>query len=291
LERGGTLRGYFAAVLVRKGPFRILGSPLSGTMSEYLGPIGHGEFPVEGFLEALERFCRDRRIHQLELGSAILPPELMRRHGYEVIEWSTLEVGLRAHGSLWETVSGKARNRIRRAQTSRLVARDTADPEFARNHFVLVEDVFRRQGLRPPFSQGDFEVLCNQLRPRDEVFTVEVRHPDHPLPVASGIFPHDRGTVYSLSAGSSQLGREWCANDLMHWTVMELAASRGLSRYRMGDNYRAPRTGGRFKDKFGGHSEPVFRFVRHYSTLARYARRAFVALRRLRQRAGPFRGG
>ena len=77
-EERGITRGYFAATLVRKGPFRILGSPLSGSLTEYLGPTGPREFPVEDFLSALDRLCRALRIHQVELGSPILPPALNR---------------------------------------------------------------------------------------------------------------------------------------------------------------------------------------------------------------------
>ena len=103
--------------------------------------------------------------------------------------------------------------------------------------------------------------------------------------LASGVFPHDGNRVYSLSTGSSILGRQLCANDLLHWTVLRLACERGLSQYRMGDNYRVPASGGKFKDKFSGSYEPVYRFVRHYSALARHARRVYVALQHLKQRA------
>jgi hypothetical protein len=291
VERGGQTLGYFAAQLIRKGPFRILGSPLSGSMSEYLGPIGNRDFPVEEFLEALDRLCRARGIHQLELGSPALEPAMMRKHNYEVMEWRTLQAGLDPVSEImWDALSGKARNRIRRARGFGLVTRDSAEPDFVARHYELVLEVFRRQGIRPRFSQADYQTLCGRLKPREEVFTIEVRHPDGPQPVASGIFPHDRETVYSLSTASSDQGRAWCANDLMHWTAMVLAGTRGLSRYRMGDNYRSPASGSRFKDKFAGQSEPVYRFIRHYSSLARHSRRMLVALQRLRQRASRFRG-
>jgi hypothetical protein len=90
--------------------------------------------------------------------------------------------------------------------------------------------------------------------------------------------------VYSLSTASSDRGRGLCANDLLHWSLMELAGARGLVRYRMGDNYRRPVSGSGFKEKFGGRPVPVFRYLRHYSQLARYSRRAFVSFRRLGRR-------
>jgi hypothetical protein len=281
ISQDGLTRGYFPALLIRKGPFRILGSPLPGGWSEYQGPVGDPDLPVEPFLEALDRLCRTRRIHQLELGSPRFEPAEMSRRGYQVMQWRTLRVPLsREPEPMWTALSGKARNRIRRAQGLGLVA-ESSGPGFVERHFRHVAEVFGRQGLRPPIALQDCRALFDRLSSRDELFALEIRHPETGESLASGMFPHDGSTVYSLTSGSSARGREWSANELLHWRVMILAGERGLADYRMGDNYRTPVAGGGFKDKFGGVPEPVFRYVRHYSALARYARSVFVTLRRL----------
>ncbi len=282
LDQQGSTLGFFPATLTRKGPFRILGSPLSGSLTEDLGPTGPPGFPVEQFLSALDRFCASHRIHQVELGSPLFEPDVMRRFGYEVRQWRTLEVPLApSRTRLWQTISSNARNRVRKAERSGLMVRLAGGPDFASRHYALVRQVFRRQRLRPPISEEDVEALCARMAPRDQVFTLEIVHPEREEVLASGLFPHDRGTVYSLSTASSDRGREFCANELLHWSLMELAGSRGVARYRMGDNHRSPVAGKGFKDKFGGSPVPVFRYLRHYSRLARHSRRVFVALRRM----------
>lgn len=282
---GGRTVGYFPALLVRKGPFRILGSPVSASMSEHMGPVANSDMPVEPFLVALDTLCRSLRVAQAELGSPLLRPEDMRAHGYEVNEWNTLQVALSPDvNAMFAALNGKARNRIRKAQKLGLLVEDVSAAAFPAEHFEAVCEVFARQGLAPPFPRSDYDALFKHLKPADLVFTIQVRHPDTREVLASGLFPHDARRAYSLSTATSMRGRECYASDLLHWSLISLAGTRGLQYYRMGDNYRPPTSGGRFKDKFSGEAEPVHRYVRHYSALARHARNAYVAWQRLRQR-------
>jgi len=284
LVQDGRVTAYFPALLVRRGPFRILGSPLSGTMTESLGPVGDSSLQIPAFLSALNHCCRARGIHYLELGSPLFDPELMQQYGYQLNEWNTLEVNLSESAErMWSDLSGKARNRIRKAERLGLITRVSTDPAFLDRHFLLVRQVFGRHRRSSPFARADLQTVCDSLGPVGQVFLIEVHRPEVPEPVASGIFPHDSGMVYSLSTASSEEGRVLCANDLMHWDLMRRAGQLGLSRYRMGDNYRIAKQSSRFKDKFGGSPVTVRRFVRHSSPLARYSSELFGAWKRLRQ--------
>jgi lipid II:glycine glycyltransferase (peptidoglycan interpeptide bridge formation enzyme) len=208
----------------------------------------------------------------------------MKNHGFQQNEWNTLEVGLlESTESLWASLSSKARNRIRKAEGFGLVVRSSPSPGFLERHFPLVQGVFRRHRRAPPLARADLQTICS-LEPAGKVFLIEVLHPEKGEPVASGVFPHDSEVVYSLSTASSEQGRALCANDLLHWGLIRLAGAAGLTRYRMGDNYRVAQDSSRFKDKFGGSPVTVRRFVRHSSPLARYSSELFGAWKRLRQR-------
>ncbi len=62
--------GYFCGVVVRKGPFRVLGSPLRGWWTPLMGPVIN-DFDADKFLFALDQFCRGQNIQYVELCSPL----------------------------------------------------------------------------------------------------------------------------------------------------------------------------------------------------------------------------
>lgn len=271
---GGRTAGYFAALLLRKGPMKILGSPLSGWMTEYMGPVAPPDFDVPEFLGAVDRLCRGRGIHQIEMGSPLLPRGTMAEGGYETMEWMTFRIPLSADETrLWEGISGKARNRIRKARAEGLVVEETDDDSFADEHFQMLIDVYAKQGSAPPFPREYFRALRRHLKPADSLYCVRVRRGERT--VASGFFPHDGRRVYSLSTASLREDQVLCPNELLHYGLMTLAGEAGVEEYGMGDNYRVPESGGRFKEKFNGRPSTVRRYVKSYSLLAKYGRGAY----------------
>lgn len=278
----GELAGYFAALLVRKGPFRVLGSPLSGSMSEYMGPVIDRDFDGERFLQALDRTCRQAGIHHVEIGSSLLDPEDMAAHGYEKSTWMTFRIPLSVEtDEMWRSLTSKCRNRVRRGWKNALAVRDARDAGFVDRHYRQLEEVFGRHGRPPPIAIDDLRSLVNELAPQDLVFTLEVVHETTKDVVATGIFPHDEKRVYSLSTASRIAARPLCPNELLHWGVMQRAGSKGIRDYSIGDDYRTLERGGRFKAKFNGDYVPVLRFMKYYSPAAKPARAMYTSLHRL----------
>ncbi|MFH1278216.1 MAG: GNAT family N-acetyltransferase [Candidatus Eisenbacteria bacterium] len=269
--------GYFAGLLVKKGPMKILGSPLSGWLTEYMGPVADREFDIQEFLGAMDRMCRHYGIHQIEMGSPMLGQEVMENAGYTTMEWMTFRIPLSAdEPSLWNGLKSKARNRIRKARAHGLVVEDCGDPAFADEHHDMLLDVYAKQKSAPPHSREFFRSLQRNLEPQDLLYCLRVRQGERTI--ASGFFPHDRRRVYSLSTASRREDQPLCPNEILHWTVMSLAGRAGIGEYSLGDNYRVPVHGGRFKDKFNGHPMPVHRYVKSYSLLAKYGRGAYKKL-------------
>jgi hypothetical protein len=281
VEQGKAV-GYLAGLLVRKGPLTILGSPLSGWFTEYMGPIPDSGFDISAFLPAVDRWCRRHGVHQIEMGSPLLAEEAMRQAGYDVLAWKTFRVRLSADETrMWSALEGKARNRIRKALSYGLRVEDCGDSAFAGEHFDMLLDVYAKQNRLPPQSADYFRSLLRNLAPYGQLFCLRVKQGERT--VASGFFPHDRRRVYSLSTASRREDQHLCPNDLLHWTVMTLAGRMDLEEYRLGDNYRIPEHGGHFKDKFNGEATPVLRFVKNYSLLAKYGRGAYKRLINARQ--------
>jgi hypothetical protein len=284
LENGLTV-GYFAGLLVNKGPFRILGSPVSGSKSEFMGPITNQNLDLGSFLDAIDGFCRQRRIHHLELGSPLFEPEIMTRHGFKTWDWKTFRIPLSVdRETMWTAINKKCRNRIRKGISNGLCVKETREPSFIETHHAQLREVFGRQGLAPSFSLKDLNSLVERLWPDDLVYTLQVIHKPSSEVVATGIFPHDDRHVYSISTASQLSARSLYPNELLYWTVMEMAGRSGIRQLSIGDNYRIPKSGGKFKDKFNGDYVPVQRYLRYYSNSARYAREGYRILMRLRQR-------
>ncbi|HVR70287.1 MAG TPA: GNAT family N-acetyltransferase [Vicinamibacteria bacterium] len=287
IDDGGVLRGWFSALQVRKGPFRILGSPLAGTLTEHMGPVAGPDLDVPAFLAALDRLCAAHRIHQLELGSPLLDPADLAAHGYAVASWPTLEIPLSPDpDALWSALRGKGRNRIRRGQRNGLGVEHSADPAFVDLHHAQLREVYEPQGLAPPHSIEALRSLFRNLEPAGLLYALQVRHAESGEIVATGLFPHDGRRAYSVSTASWRRARRLYPNELLYWTAMKRAGEAGLQTFRIGDHYRAPESGGRFKDKFNGHQATVHRFTRHRSALARWARPLYARWTRVKQRAG-----
>jgi hypothetical protein len=284
ITNGGLVEGYFACCVLTKGPFRILGSPLSAAMSEYMGPIVNEGFDFARFLGALDDTCRSRGIHQLELGSPLCDPVVMSQHGYETQQWNTFRIPLsRSEEAMWNGITGKARNRVRQGVKRGLAVADVSDGAFVDSHYAMLLDVYAHQRLAPQFAIDDFRALFAHVKPAGRLLTLQVRQVETSTVVASGVFVHDDRVVYSLSTAGWIQHRDLYPNELLHWTLMRLAGQRGIASYDIGDRYRTPTSGGTFTEKFNGSSHPIFRFVRHYSALARYSRRLYAALKRVRQ--------
>jgi lipid II:glycine glycyltransferase (peptidoglycan interpeptide bridge formation enzyme) len=116
------------------------------------------------------------------------------------------------------------------------------------------------------------------------VYALQVLHKPSREVIATGIFPHDDRHVYSISTASRLHARSLYPNELLYWTAMDLAGRSGMQELSIGDNYRTPASGGKFKDKFNGDYVPVYRYLRNYSSLAKYAREGYRILTRCRQR-------
>jgi hypothetical protein len=284
VENGHTV-GYFAGLMVKKGPFRILGSPLSGSKSEFMGPVANRDLDLDSFLAAIDAFCRQHRIHHLELGSPLFEPKIMTKYGFNTWEWKTFRIPLsQDRETMWMALDRKCRNRIRKGIKNGLIVEETHDPSFIETHHAQLCELFRRQGLAPPFSLEELKSLVERLRPDNLVYTLQVLHKPTGEVIATGVFIHDDRHAYSISTASPLRTRNLSPNELLYWTVMELAGRFGIQELSVGDNYRVPESGGKFKDKFNGSYVPVRRYLRYYSRSAKYAREGYRIFTRYRQR-------
>jgi SAM-dependent methyltransferase/CelD/BcsL family acetyltransferase involved in cellulose biosynthesis len=270
LEQDGRIVGYFCAGVLRRGPFRILGSPLRGWGTNAMGPLVSADLDQAGFLGALDELARRERLAMVEIEHPFLDSTTMDAAGFErVPEW-TYVVRLDSDPRvMWRSLSSACRNRIRKAESAGLTVEDASDPAVVDEYYKLYRRLMRRKGRRPPFGRDVPGALFEHLRPAGALLALRVKDQEDRV-LAVGLFPHGAGTLYFWSGASREDGHHSCPNDLMHWTAMRLAAARGLRAYNMSGH-------GRFKRKFGGRLVETARWHKAYRASARSARQIYQA--------------
>lgn len=261
--------GYFCGGVLRKGPFKILGSPLKGWSTNYMGPIVDGPFDTGAFLDAIESLARVEGFSVVEMESKLLDERLLSDRGYEARSGSTYLVRLSPEDpeTMWKALDVKRRNTIRKAIKVGLTAEDTDDEKVSDEFYDRFVDLMGRKGLVPSFPRKDPRLLYRYLRKEGLLFAIRICDANSDV-LACGLFPHDERTVYYWGGASWKEGRDLGPNDLLHWKVMELAASKGLCFYDI-CGY------GRYKKKFGGELVTTMRWNKCFSRSARWARHGY----------------
>jgi len=261
VTHSGRTEGYFLARLVRKGPFTILGSPLPGWTTPYMGPILPSDFDQSAFLTALEHLCLELRIDHVEISHPLLDPERMQAHGFRAIAHPTFLVPLNPDvNQMWARL--KNRNSIHRARREGLTAEETADPSFVDRYYAQLREVFAKQQLVPTYSIERVRSLVRHLYPH-HLLAIEVRLGNQS--VATGLFPYDARTVYFWGGASWLRYQALRSNHLLHWALMCRAAQRSVGAYDIGGTIL-------FKTRFGGTRVSRYVYSKSYSALARVSR-------------------
>lgn len=263
--------GYFCGGILRKGPFRILGSPLKGWGTNFLGPVADDSFAAKPFLSALDRLAEEEGIDMVELESRSLPEEALMAAGFEPVPDSTFLVRITPGDAdaVWNAIESTCRNRVRKATKGGLTVENLPSPQMCREFYSQYVDLMRRKNLAPTYPADYPEKLVAHLAPAEMIFGLRVRDPAGRI-LATGLFPHDENTMYFWGGASWQEGRNLCPNEFLHWNAMRRAAECGLRLYNTCGT-------GQFKRKFGGEYAVTKRWHRFYSGSARWARRGYEA--------------
>jgi hypothetical protein len=265
----GSTVGYFCGGILLKGPFRILGSPLKGWGTNYMGPVANPDLNEMAFLEALDQLAIRERLAMVELESSTLSNQTMEGCGYaaDVEHCYIIELNPNDPEKMWRRLHAKARKAIRLANQFGLTVEETDDASIAEEVYDQYKEVLARKNLYPTFDRACPRLVFNALKPHGLLFAFRVREAGGQV-IATGLFPHDDRTMYFSFTGSRISGWGFFPNDLLQWTAMRSAAERGITTYNMCGR-------GQFKSKFGGTLRQVNRWHKCYSRTARWARRGY----------------
>jgi hypothetical protein len=271
LQDGGQVVGYFTGIRRRFGMVPILGSPLPGTGTNFMGPLVDRDTPLAEVLGAILAWCRRTRVMHLELAHPWIDAIEPRLRGMEAHGGVTHVIPLDGgEAAIFAAMRGTCRNRVRKAMKNGLEAEVTTDPAIADRFYEEYVEVYGKQGLVLPFGPERGRSLFQHLMPAGRVLPVWVKYKGEIA--AAGLFPFDQHAIYFWGAASWTRFQHLCPNELIHWTVMKLAIERGIPVYNM--------CGGtsQFKDKFGGSDVPYIRYSRSFVPGLAAARKLYQTL-------------
>ena len=257
LRQGSDLVGVLPGFLLRKGPIRLFGSPLRGSMTPHLGWVLAAGQPPAGLttLNEVYRYCRRALGCQyVEAGFLTPPPE--PSNGSAESEWQVehpeayvldLRVG---EAQLWKNVAESGRLKVKQARKKGLVVEAVTEAAFMDEYFDILQKTFKRHGIISPHRKRFFEVLHQHFMPQQMLEVLAVKHEGRAISV--GIFIHDGHGIHFKSGASLAEFHHLRPNNLLHWHVISQSAARGLESYDLGGKGLASID--TFKESFGPRS-------------------------------------
>lgn len=153
-------------------------------------------------------------------------------------------------GRLWDQLSPKVRNQIRKGQKAGLTVAWGGEDRLAAFYDVFSRNM--RDLGTPVYPRALFAEALRRFPGRAELCVVA----DGPRPLAAALLLHGRGTTEVPSASSLREANSSCANMLMYWHLLERAAARGQAEFDFGRS--SPDSGPcRFKAQWGAAPQPA----------------------------------
>jgi CelD/BcsL family acetyltransferase involved in cellulose biosynthesis len=246
----------------KKGPFRLVGTPLSGMYTEFAGPLLEKNLPpdaVDAVMASLHRLA-EKNGDYVEWGSKGNQAwgHALERFGYRHTERPTLVVDLSpGEAAVWSSFESRARNMTRKAEKAGVVAR-TVEPDenWIGRYYEMLRATFARQGLAPPHPLSFYR----QMRPLSAAGIARCVSADVDGAMVAGcIFLVDGNRMLYLSGVANEQGMTLAATSLLQWHAIKEAIGLGVTEYDMG-GLGVPSID-KFKRSFGGRDATHGRWV------------------------------
>lgn len=252
-------------VVKRKGPFSLLGSPLSGTHTEFTGPLfvrEEGDADRTKILTS-QHLLVARRGEYVEWGSC-------GREGYEAwggvldslgyvyVARPTSVIDLSGGlDTVWTGFEGRARNMVRKSEKAGVISKTLSPCEkWTDEYYAMLSETFARQGRVVPHPYSFYKALGQITKNGDAqvvIASFEGRM------VSAAVFLLDGRRMLLLSAASTPEAMKLAASSSVQWHAIREAISTGIEEYDMG-GLGVPSIDS-FKRSFGGRDHVHHRWV------------------------------
>lgn len=263
-DRNGKTVAITPFLCKRKGPFYLVGTPLSGMYTEFAGPLieaGLSSDAVAALMVSLHRLVK-KTGHYVEWGGKGSQAwgNVLEGLGYSPSTRPTLVVDLSpGEAAVWSSFEGRARNMTRKAEKAGVVARTVQpDETWVAAYYEMLRATFARQGLAVPHPLSFYRQMISLSA--GGIARCVAAEVDGQM-VAGCIFLIDGARMLYLSGVANEVGMTLAATSLLQWHAIKEAIALGVKEYDMG-GLGVPSID-KFKRSFGGsdfaHSRWVYR--------------------------------
>ncbi len=238
--------GRFTGLIVRRYPWRILGSPIPGWTTSYMGFNLEPSVSRVEALQALEDFAfRDLHCVHFEVMDRRLSIEEVQTAQYKYSIYPGFEINLiKSEGELFRGLTPACRRCIRKAEKTGVRIEAVRDLSFVDDYYAQLQDVFAKHKLVPTYRKERVRTLIEYLLPTGRLLLVRARNSEGTA-IATGIFPAMNDTMYFWGGASWRLHQSLRPNEMIQWFAMCYWKQRGITKYDMSGN-------GEYKRKYGG---------------------------------------
>jgi CelD/BcsL family acetyltransferase involved in cellulose biosynthesis len=285
---GSTTVGYFTGLLVRRFGISILGSPMPGWTTSYMGFNLQEGVPRRAAVEALLNFAwAELGCRHLELHDRRLLPGDVDGLGFDHTLSLTYELDLSVdEDELFARMTSACRRALRKADKVGVTIEEAHDLEFADDYHAQLREVFARQGRVPTYPAERVTQLIRHLEPTGRLLLLRARDAEGRC-VATGIFPAMNTTMVFWGGASWREQQHLRPNEAVFWYAMRYWKRAGIPVCDLGG-------GGDYKRKYGV-TEARIPFVRTsrprvLSQARGAAKHAFALRRRVAAQMNGLRG-
>lgn len=252
VKDGDRTVGHFTGLVSRRYGLRILGSPMAGWTTSYLGFLLDEGVSRHDATAALMPFAFG------DLGCAHL--EIRDRHATESdleglgLRWAsapTAVIGLEPdEDALFGAMASACRRNIRKADKSGVTIEEvSADPHFADEFYDQLRDVFAKQNLVPTYSVERVRSLIRHLGPSGNLLLLRARDADGTC-IATAVLPWHHRTMYFWGGASYRPHQHLRPNEALIWYALRWAKRHGVTEFDFVG-------GNAYKSKYGTTEVPV----------------------------------
>jgi len=273
--QGDELKGLWPCAELRKGPFRLLGSPMKGWMTAYMGAASEGLNPLE-LLKAWKAYILENGYHHAEVSHPDLTGDTAKQAKVEFVQGGTYAGPLPStEEEILAMYKKSCREAIRKSIRHGVEVENTDNPAFVDHFYYHIEDVFGKQGLKPTFPKSQVQVLWKRLKPTGRLITVWAKRNGKIIATEISIIGNRVLNAYGWA--SLRAEQEHSPNELVQFLAMKIAAQHGCTRHEVCG-------GGDYKTKFGVRLEPAYRVLFYRNRMLPVMRRLYAMAFRLRQK-------
>ncbi|RJQ16374.1 MAG: GNAT family N-acetyltransferase [Nitrospiraceae bacterium] len=280
IREGDRRIGYFPFVTARKGPFRVLGSPIQGTGTSYMGPVftAYPEMQEKEFVELLEGHFRIYSYNELAFDDPGVEQSLLpylKGIGFEAEEKTTLILRIEFdEKNMWAGLKSGCKQAIKKAENSGLRIVYEKDPGWVDKFLSACGQVFSKRGYSSPYTKEVLENMWSSLYP-DNLCVASAYSKDNEY-MAGAIFTYSSAKAYFWAGASFPEYNRFGPNNFIHWNFIRSLIEKKIPYYDLyGANIAEYPSIARFKQSFGAEFSTYYKFCRSNTVLVRAARELY----------------